>query len=216
MTLDEIISTAKESQTDSEDLIELIWKQSLTVKEKIVLSFRLFDRFPTAYVLMELWVNYRVTGNVNRELTNIIFQKYQEDLSKPTSNVHEAMEHSLFFDIFQSPELQSAAWDYFLENQPNEDFFKIMLANAAPMPYWIKDKLYQALIPDTRFHVAIYKSIRDSCTYSRGYVVDLDKTQALKTVTKLDIGEAVSQLDKEKGRETYSQILLFLSTQNGR
>src|SRR5688500_7022771 len=100
MTLHEIIETAREDQRDAEDLIEVIWKQSLTTRERIVLSFQLFDRFPTAYVLLQLWVNYNVTGNVNRELTNIIFQKYQQELSKSVSHAYEAMEHSLFFDLF--------------------------------------------------------------------------------------------------------------------
>ena len=215
MTLHEIISIAREDHGDADDHIELIWMQSLTIKEKILLSFQLFDLFPTTYVLMSLWLNYFGSGNQNRELTNIIFQKYQTELSNSTSNLHEALEYSLFFDIFQSPEIQCDAWHYFLENQPSEKFLNIMMANAAPIPYPIKDKLYQTLIKETHFHVPIYRSIRDSCTYTQGYAVELDKPQALKTIGKLDIGEYISELDKEKGRETYSQILTFLSTQNG-
>jgi len=179
-----------------------------------MLSLQLFDHFPTAYFLMNLWLNYRITGNMNPEFTKMIFQTYQDFLSKPASDGYEAMEHSLFFDLFQSPELQIDAWNYFLENHPSETFLKIMLQNAPPIPYGIKDKLYQKLMPNTGFHVPIYRSIRDSCTYTQGYSVELDKPKALKTVKQLQIGEDISKLDEERGRVTYSQILLFLSTPN--
>jgi hypothetical protein len=148
---------------------------------------------------------------MNSELNKIIYQKYQTELSNSSLNLEMSMEYSLFFDIFQSPDIQLEAWNYFLENKPSDKFLRIMLSNAAPIPYAIKDMLYRRLINNLDFHVEIYKSIRNSCTYNRFYSVELDKNSALQTILSLNIKENIIELDQEKGRETYAQILKFLS-----
>jgi hypothetical protein len=216
MTLSKLIDIAKQNNVDIDDYNELIWQQQLTEEEKIILSLRAFDNHQTSYSLMTLWLNYSVSGKMTSELTKIIYKKYQTDLSHSAVNLELSMEYSLFFDIFQSPECQIEAWNYFLENNPTDKFLLIMLKNAAPIPYSVKDKLYEKLFTIHDFHIPIYKSIRDSCTYTHGYTVELNKPKALETILKLNIKEHIPELDKEKGRDTYSQILSFLSTQNGR
>jgi len=215
MTLSEIKDIANQNNLKPDDYNEIIWQQSLTSNEKIILSLQAFDDQKTSYSLMTLWLEYSVSRTMTSELNKIIYNKYQTDLSNSTYDLEMSMEYSLFFDIFQSPELQQEAWIYFLGNNPTDSFLIIMLKNAAPIPYAIKDRLYQKLISNPDFHIPIYKSIRDSCAYTRGYTVELDKPKALETISRLNIKDHIPDLDKEKGRDTYSQILSFLTTQNG-
>jgi len=216
MTLSEIIEPAINSGISRDDFIDKIWETSLSVKDKIILSLELFDIQPTYHVLTTMWLEYGVAnGSWTTNLNKIIYAKYQSVLSASIKGSHHDMEYSLFFDIFQSPEIQKEAWNYFLDNEPSDNLLKIMLANSAPIPYPIKDNLYRKLITNTGFQVPIYKSIRDSCMYLRAYTVELDKPKALETILSLDIKEYIPTLDEEKGGDTYSQILSFLSRQNG-
>jgi hypothetical protein len=56
MTLSEIISIARQNKIEMDDYIELIWKQPMTDKEKIILSLQLFDQHQTSYLIMTLWL----------------------------------------------------------------------------------------------------------------------------------------------------------------
>jgi hypothetical protein len=216
MTLSELIGIARQNNVDIDDYNQLIWKQQITEKEKIILSLQAFDHHKTSYFLMTLWLEYSVSGKTTREFDKIIYNKYQSELSHSTGSPGNAIEYSLFFDIFQAPERQLEAWNYFLENNPTDKFLLTMLRNAAPIPYPTKGKLYESLITNQDFHMPIYKSIRDSCTYTRGYAVTFDKPKALELLLRLNITEQIPELDKEKVRDTYAQILGFLTTQNRR
>jgi hypothetical protein len=216
-TLSEIIEPSLKSGTDPDNLIYDIWETSLSVKGKIILSLELFDIQPTYHVLTTMWLAYAVAnGDWTTDFNKIIYAKYRSVLSAADKGPNEGMEYSLFFDIFQSPKIQKEAWDYFLDNNPSDKFMMTMLANSAPIPYSIKDKLYQKLITNVDFHIPIYKSIRDNSTYAHGYSVELDKPKALETILSLNIKAHIPILDEETGRDTYCQILSFLSKENGR
>lgn len=212
MTLSAIVQEASASGTDPDDYIEKIWEATLTIRERIQLSLELFDMQPTYHVLTSMWFEYEMAYDGSEtSLNELIYSKYQSVLSAGDEDPDGGMQYSLFFDIFQSPEIQIEAWNYFLRNNPSVDFLKIMLSNAAPIPYNTKDKLYQELIKNVDFHVPVYKSIRDSCTYLQFYSVELDKRKAMETILRLDIEKQLPLLDQEPGRQTYKQIIRFLS-----
>ena len=210
MLLSEIIELAKQRQIEEDDYIEEIWKTRLTAKEKVLLSLELFDLQPTYHVLTNMWLDYRIDGEYNIEINKIIYKNYQTKLSG-SADLRDSMEYSLFFDILQDDLINIEAWNYFLDNSPNETFIRIMLSNAQAIPYSIKDALYQKLITNDRFHPDIYKSIRNSCTYRRFYEVEIDKPKALKTISKLNLTGKLQDLDSEKGREKYQEIMEYLS-----
>jgi len=210
MTLDEIINIAKQNNQDQEDYNEIIWSQKLRTQEKIELSLQVFDQVNTTYSLMTLWLEYSVSGTMTSELNKIIFRKYQKELSDSEKDLEGSMEYSLYFDIFDSPELQLEAWNYFISNDPSDKFLKIMLFNAAPLSYSVKDKLYQALLPFDKFHEAIYKSIRNSISYANFYAVEFENKKALETISQLKIAERIAELDKEKGYQPYDQLIASL------
>ena len=210
MTLDEIINIAKQNNQDQEDYIEIIWSQKLRAEEKIELSLLVFDQVNTYSSLTNLWLEYSVSGTMTSELNKIIYRKYQTDLSQSEKDLGNSMEYSLYFDIFDSPELQLEAWNYFISNDPSDKFLIIMLFNAAPLPYSVKDKLYQALLRFDKFHEAIYKSIRNSLSYANFYAVEFENKKALEIISQLKIAEKIAELDKEKGYQPYDQLVASL------
>jgi hypothetical protein len=118
------------------------------------------------------------------------------------------MEYSLYFDIFEDPNRNEYAWYYFLDQKVTEHFFKIMLRNSGPVPYNLKQTLYDDLICLKNFHVDIYRSIRHSCFDNCGLV---DKAQALTTLKELDIIGEMSQINSEIGFRKYEEVVQYLN-----
>lgn len=214
MKLSDIIKQAQSRNIEQDDLIDEIWETSLSQKEKVVLSLQLFDLQPTYHVLANMWLNYFVSDQIDDECNKIIFEKYQSTLSNSEVELSDSMEYSLFFEIFQEDreEINIKAWNYFLNNNPNEKFLKILLINAAPIPFHLKYNLYQMLLANKSFHADIYRSIGNCGTYVAFYNVEFNKQLALEIIGKLDIQDQITKLDSETIRWKYDELISFLKT----
>ncbi len=208
MTLIEFIEPLKSKSLDNSDLTYELWKSNLTVKEKILLSLEIYHLEPSYLVLTTMWFEYRCSNEVNKGYNELIFDKYQTELSDPSKNLDETTtQASLYFDIFEDPERNKEAWNYFLSKSPNDRFIKIMLANSGPVPYELKNERYEKLITNRDFHLAIFKSIRHSCFDNCGQV---DKERALKIFKKLNLTDKMDEVD-ERGFRTFQEVKDYLN-----
>ena len=208
MTLTNIIKLAQQKGVSQEDYIDEIWETQATTIDKITMSLNLYDIQPTYHVLATMWLNYYSTSIVTYETTDIILKKYFDELSDPKKDLADSMEYSLYFDIFEDPDRNEHAWNFFLGQKPNEHLLKIILRNSGPVPYQLKQTLYDNLIHLKNFHIDIYRSIRHSCFDYCGLV---DKQQALKTLNKLDLGSELNQINSEVGFRTFEEVVQYLN-----
>ena len=193
---------------DNSDLTYELWKSNLTVKEKILLSLEIYDLEPSYFVLTTMWFEYRCSNEVSKGYNELIFDKYQTELSDPIKNLDETTtQASLYFDILEDPERNKEAWNYFLSKSPNDRFIKIMLANSGPVPYELKNELYEKLITNRDFHLAIFEGIRHSCFGSCGQV---DKERALEIFQKLDLTDKMDEVDDRRFR-TFQEVKDYLN-----
>lgn len=208
MTLNDILEVAHEKGISQEDLIDEIWEIQASTIDKVNLSLALFDIQPTYHILTSMWFNYWISTAVNEESTDIILNKYFIELSDPTKNLSDSMEYSLYFDIFEDPDNNEYAWNYFIRQKPNDHFLRIILQNSGPVPYQLKHELYAQLISQQAFHLDIYRSIRHSCFDNCGRV---DKHHALETLKQLDLLSEMKQINTEAGFRKYEQVLQYLN-----
>ncbi len=208
MTLINLMKIAQQKGVLQEDFIDEIWETQSKTIEKITMSLDLYDIQPTYHVLTTMWLNYYSTSVVAKETIDIILKKYFNELSDPKKDLADSMEYSLYFDIFEDPNRNEYSWKYFLDQKPTERFLKIILRNSGPVPYHLKQTLYDNLILHKSFHVDIYRSIRHSCFDNCGLV---DKTQALVTLKQLDIIDEMKQINSEVGFRKYEDVVQYLN-----
>jgi len=207
MTLTEFLETVKENKLDPYGLVSELWEASLTVKEKIILSLEIYDLEPSYSVLTSMWLEYKCSNGETKEYNNIIFEKYQKELSTSDKDLSETMEYSLYFDVFEDPDKNRDAWNYFLNNHPTNKFLKIMLANSGPVPYDLKHRLYEQFIKDENFHLDIYKSIRHSCFDNCGNV---NKERARYIFTNLNLADKMDEVNKYDYYRNYEDVVNYL------
>jgi hypothetical protein len=208
ITLTEFIESLKDQNHDPGDLIEKLWETKLPVKEKIFLSLDIYDLYPSYSVLSNMWLEYKCSDEIKREFNDIIFKKYQDELSTSDKRLSESTEYSLYFDVFEDPDRNKDAWNYFLNNNPTNKFLKIMLANSGPVPYDLKHQLYEKLIKDENFHLDIYKSIRHSCFDNCGII---NKEQAKYIFTKLKLADKMDEVNKYGYYQKYENVVNYLN-----
>ncbi len=206
MTLKEFIET-KDIKVADDNLIDELWNSNLATREKVVLSLELNDLTPSYSTLTNMWFNYGLTKDVNEECTNMIFSKYQFQLSNVTEDLSATTEYSLYFDIFEDPDRNRDAWEYFLQHNPTKKFTKIMLANSGPVPFDLKHKLYEALLTDEDYHLDIYVSIRHSCFDNCGQV---DRVKARDILYKLNLDDKLEEINMRGNCHKFSDVAQFL------
>lgn len=192
---------------DDNELIDAIWNSCHTVKDRVTLSLELNDLRPSYSTLSTMWLEYGLTRQVTREINELIFSRYQFQLSNSDKDLSASVEYSLYFDIFEDPDRNRDAWEYFLKNSPTKKFIKIMLANSGPVPYDIKHKLYEELLADTDFHIDIYISIRHSCFDNCGQI---NKTRARDILYKLRVTDKLDEVDETANRKSFSAVAQFI------
>jgi hypothetical protein len=207
MTLGEFIKSKSDKSTDDDDLVKEIWKSSLTVKEKLILSLELNTRTPSYFTLSAMWFEYGLTREVNKGYNDMIYSNYQFQLSNSDKDLSDTTEYSLYFNIFEDPGRNGDAWEYFLSNNPSKKFIKIMLANSGPVPYDSKHKLYEELLKDKDFHIDIYTSIRHNCFDN---CRQIDRVRARDILYKLDLDGKMDEINKSDSYPKFSDVALFL------
>ena len=204
------MNIAKQKGVSPEDFIDELWDTQTTTLDKVNMSLDLYDIQPTYHVLNTMWRNY-YPASATAEITETILKKYFDELSNSKNNLTDSMEYSLYFDIFEEPNLNQYSWLYFLKQNPTEHLVKIILRNSGPVPYHLKQALYEQLVLDTNFHADIYRSIRHSCFDNCGSV---DKAQALIVLKQLNLSTEIDRLNSENGFHNFEAVLKHLN-ENG-
>jgi hypothetical protein len=216
MTLTSIIDSAKLEGVDPNDYIDKIWNCEVPLLSKIKLSLELYNNQLSYHVLATMWLEYKVqNGKFETKLNEVIYTAYQEILSNSNVDHENGMCYSLLFDIFQEPDIQMEAWEFFMKANSSEKFKVVLLRNCLPVPYSIKEKFYGELIPDKSFHKAIIESIFSSYIYTIYYKVEFDKRKALDIIHKLEVKKYITEFKNEYTPETFLELESFFHLPNG-
>jgi hypothetical protein len=206
MNLDRFKMTINEN-LDNEELVQEVWRSNLSVEDKLLLSFEINDLKPSYPVLSTMWLEYSLTNEVSTRNNELIFSYYLKSISDSHADLSATTEYSLHFNIFEDPERNRIAWDFFLKQRPNEKFIKTMLQCSGPVPYELKHEVYEKLVMDDLFHLEIYHSIKYSCGYGQ-----IEKHRARDILHKLNLNDKMDKISKDE----YWDIYTFLKNKNDR
>ena len=189
-----------------------IWSSSFSLKEKINLSLADFEKEDSILRQSDFWLYLKTNGNYIGEEINVVLNWYQNNLSSEIDEeLKSSIKYSLYFDILEEPKLNEYAWGYFLSNNPNNTFLKILLQNSGPVPFNLKKELLLRLIKLSEFQQHIYQSIRHSLFDLCG---DINFDEAQKIFSMIDLNEVPETVKYSKKYRTINDLKKGLKNKN--
>jgi hypothetical protein len=161
---------------------QLIWETDtdLDDSQKVKLLFDVYADLPCYTLLSELYIHhYR---HLDAEAQGVFWHEVSAILAQPKQALAQPIVYTLAVDFFEDSELCSPVWNRLVTAQAPDHLVIRTLEASAAVPYVLKEAVYQQLLPDPRWHEAIYQSLRTSYYSVYGAI---DKVHARNLVTQL-------------------------------
>ncbi|MFI5237773.1 MAG: hypothetical protein ACHQLA_07545 [Ignavibacteriales bacterium] len=183
----------KELTQESWDLLDDIstahWESNLSIIEKIKLGFELFEYFPSYYHFLVPFYQ-KIKENVFNELDKkLIWLKFVTYL---TSEKYYAdpIGYVLWVELFEDQSTVNETWHGLINSNPSNASILRLLLQSGPVPFQLKEPIYENLISDTSNHQAIFKSLLYSAFDVFGQI---DNTKVRVILEKLSIDRECSE-----------------------
>jgi len=167
------------------------YDETLSGKQKINLLLQLFDQDPECVILTELSI-------FNNEMAvsekNVMWNYFRKQLSKGDSLHREYIERSLWIGFFEDSEIVNEAWEKLVGDYQDKNILKRLLTISSPIPFNLKNKLYQKVIENKEFHDYIFESLESSffCLYGK---INIQRARIILSNLKVDKTERYIKLD---------------------
>lgn len=166
-----------------DDISDKVWYSTLELSTKIEIGFGLFELFPSYYHFLVPFYHELRDNNLANEQESKIWSKFMDYLSSdpyyadPTGYV-------LWVDFFEDPDTVTKSWNGLASQTKNKIALSKLLESAGPVPFELKEPLYNSLMGNTKYHESIFKSLLFSATDVYG---QLDKRRAGQLLGKLKV-----------------------------
>jgi hypothetical protein len=165
------------------DLSDEVWYSKLTSHQKITLGFQLFEAFPSYYHFLTPYYhaicNEEIAEPAHKELVwkQLIRYLSAEDFyADPVGYV-------LWVDFFEDASTVKEAWEGLIKYAGGKSLLSL-LERAGPVPFHLKEGVYNNLLGDESTHVAIFNSLLFSSFDVFG---DVDAEKALRILGQLKV-----------------------------
>lgn len=184
MKIQEYISKNHLNESNSVVICLTIWHydETLNGKQKIDLLLQLFDRNPECGAILEL-------SMFNNEMAasekNVMWNYFRKQLSKGDSIQRENIERSLWLGFFEDSEIVNEAWKKLVGDYQDENILKRLLKISSPVPFDLKDSLYQKIIKNKKWHNSIFESLEYGFFLSHG-TINIKRARIILPTLKID------------------------------
>jgi hypothetical protein len=152
----------------------------LSPPERMLLALDLYERLPTYAVLFYLPGWYQESRKDKRAAG--LWERYRRHLSGQDEALAQPAAYSLWCDFFEDEETVEEAWAALVGPGAGERLLERVLGVSGPVPYALKEALYERLLPENRWHPFIFRSLLSSCVDVYGKV---DRPRARQVFRRL-------------------------------
>jgi len=167
-----------------DDISEKVWYSAISNLKKINLGFQLFETFPSYYhFLVPFYDSIRNKEIIDPDEKEIIWKQFMNYL---VSNDYYAdpVGYVLWVEFFEDESTVREAWDGLTNNYANRESLLRLLEHAGPVPFDLKEPVYNSLLTDLETHQLIFNSLLYSAYDVFGKI---DKTKTLSILAKLNV-----------------------------
>jgi len=137
---------------------DMIWDEPGDTLAKLQLAFRFYEAMPCFGYLMYLSMNYPQFSSENKDY---FWSQYKHYLSGDNT-LADPVAYSLWCNFFEDAGMVQEAWDNLTRDISNGVLLRRVLLSSGPVPFPLKAKLYQRLLPQKIWHPAIFRSLLHS------------------------------------------------------
>lgn len=162
----------------------LYYDETLKGKQKIDLTLQLFNRNPKVGILSELFMDFNGMEVSEKEM---IWDYFKQFLAGGESHQRKEIEIFLWLNIFGGLETTNIneVWKKIVDDYRDKNILKRLLTISSPIPFNLKNKLYQKVIENKEFHDYIFESLESSffCLYGK---INIPKAQIILSTLEVD------------------------------
>lgn len=183
-----------------DNISDKVWYSNLEYAEKRSLGFGLFELFPSYYHFLQPFYHAILKGEIDEPAEkDIIWKQFSRYLGAENFYA-EPVGYVLWVNFFEDTSLVREAWQGVLRGCISEKAKLKLLDSSGPVPYELKETLFNLLLPDKSTHQALFQSLLFSIQDLYGQI-DKEKAKRLLPRLKIDhTSEACiffkTQLDK--------------------
>jgi hypothetical protein len=180
-------------------ITDLIWGGDCTWREKIALFFEIYDDMPGYGHLMYVTHHYRDFSMTDRQAW---WALVRERLASGDLALDQPLAYSLWCDFFEDAGTVAEAWAEVASEAAPERVLRAALRASGPVPYPLKRRVYDRLLPDPAWHGAIFESLLYSAFDYFGQIEPADACVLLTSLQLAADTEHLSMLREKIGCAT--------------
>jgi len=146
-----------------DDMSSDLWDRDFGLDKKVMLGFELFETFPNYYHFLvpfyQLIRDKKLENHI--ELKNIIWSKFMVYLGGE-KYYSDTVTYVLWVEFFEDFATVEETWKGLLKYSNNNKSLLILIENAGPVPFELKEPVYYKLLNDKNNHLSIFKSLLHS------------------------------------------------------
>jgi len=135
-------------------------------------------------------INYR---DLDVPAHTLYWDRARTLLSGDEDALAEPLAYSLWCDFFEDWRQVEDVWHILVQADPPPRLLRRVLDASGPLPFRLKEPLYERLLGDPTWHEAIYRSLLFSCFNAYG---DIDKKKAVALLEQLKLPEDIEWLQE--------------------
>jgi hypothetical protein len=167
-----------------DDISEQVWTSTIPTAEKISLGFQLYDLFPSYYhFLVPFYRLIRDNKISDTKQKDIIWKRFMKYLVAE-NHYANPVAYVLWVEFFEDHATARESWQGLLNNYEDSKSLLRLLEISGPVPYDLKETVYNSLLDDEKTHDPIFRSLLHSAYDVFGQI---DKTKALDVLAKLNV-----------------------------
>ena len=167
-----------------DDMSDKVWTSEMPISQKIALSFELYETFPSYYhFLMPLYRVIRDNAINDPKEKSLMWERFMKYLVSDNCYA-DPVAYVLWVEFFEDSSTVEETWHGLLNNYSDNNSLLRLLEVAGPVPFELKEKVYDSLLDEKENHEFIFKSLLYSAYDVFGKI---DKKKTLDILSKLTV-----------------------------
>jgi hypothetical protein len=167
-----------------DEMSDKVWRSTITNAQKVSLGFQLYETFPSYFhFLTPFYDGIRNKLIVDSGEKKIIWKQFIRYLASENYYA-DPVGYVLWVEFFEDQSTVRETWDGLMNNFYDKKALPCLLEHIGPVPFELKENLYNSLLDDKTNHELIFTSLLYSAYDAFGKI---DKPKALSILAKLNV-----------------------------
>lgn len=164
------------------DISEMVWDSELPDESKMALILEVYSQLPDFWLLGYL-VAHQWQG-LTLPARQIFWGAARRILAQDDEALVGPLTYSLGCDFFEDDRTCEEAWTQLVQNSVDRILLQRVLSISGPVPYPLREKLYERIADDPSWHHLIFRGLVFNNSY---YPSSVDKERGAALLRRLDL-----------------------------